>query len=29
MRAYRETSFAAKAAFLGQLQKEIKELRIG
>jgi hypothetical protein len=29
MRAYRQTSFAAKAAFLGQLQKEIKELRIG
>ncbi len=29
MRAYRQTSGAAEAAFVNQLQKEVKELRIG
>jgi hypothetical protein len=29
MKAYRQTSGAAEAAFVNQLQKEIKELRIG
>jgi hypothetical protein len=29
MRAYRQTSGTAEAAFVNQLQKEVKELRIG